>query len=304
MKRLIDLRKKHWQWIVFIGLAFIWGTSFILMKKGLQSYTHMQVAAFRVFFSFLLFLPFIFKYIKKFSLSNLKSLLVVGIIGIAIPALLFTKAQTHVDSSVAGMLNSLTPLFTFIISLLFYKTYAKLINILGVFLALVGAVGLMLKRGSFSFYDIDSYTLFIVLATFCYGINVNEIKHKLKHLTSMEISALAFVVTGPIAGIYLLFSDYSYTSANPNPIQNLIFIFILALFSSVIATIVFNQLIKFTTTLFAASITYIIPIFAIFWGVFDGESINPLQYIWIALILFGVYLVNKTKNIKNEDEKV
>ena len=304
MKRLIDLKKKHWQWIVLVSLAFIWGTSFILMKKGLDSYTSMQVGCFRIFFSFVLFIPFIIKSIKKLTLGNLRSLLVVGVIGIAIPALLFTKAETQVDSSVAGMLNSLTPLFTFIISLLFYRTYAQLINIIGVILGLLGAVGLMLKKGSFSLSDFDNYALFIVLATLCYGINVNEIKHKLKHLTSMEISSLAFIFTGPAAGIYLLFSDYSYATTSQNPVQNLIFVFLLALFSSVIATIVFNHLIKFTTTLFAASVTYIIPIFAIFWGVFDGEKLRPAQFIWVTLILIGVYLVNKNNNANKKDEKI
>lgn len=293
MGGLINLNKKYWQWIILILLAFIWGASFILMKKGLQSYTNMQVAALRIFISFIILLPFSIRRIKILSLKNLKSLLIVGYIGTAIPAMLFTKAQTHVDSALAGMLNSLTPLFTFIISLLFYKSYARYYNIIGIFMGLLGAMGLMLKGSRFTFADVDLYTLFIVAATLCYGINVNEIKHNLKALSAIEITSLSFLLAGPPAGVYLLFSDYSQALSTNDYVLNLIYITILALFSTVLAPIIFNVLIKYTTAIFAASVTYIIPIFAIFWGVFDGEIIHITHFIWIIVILFGVYLVNK-----------
>ncbi len=289
----IQLENKAWQWAVLLFLSLIWGTSFILMKRGLASYSHTQVAAFRIFFSFVFLLPITIKNIKVIRRDNIRSLIIVSFIGFAIPAFLFTKAQTRIDSSLAGMLNSLTPLFTLVIGLIAYRTRARWMNIVGLILGLAGAIGLMWNGDLNLLKGINVFALFIVVATICYGINVNEIKFKLKQLTSLEITSLSFLFTGPIAGIYLLFTDFTGVSQTPDYLLNLAYVALLALFSSVIAVLVFNHLIKYTTTLFATSVTYIIPLFAIMWGILDGESIRLIQFIWIAVILFGVYLVNK-----------
>jgi drug/metabolite transporter (DMT)-like permease len=291
------LDKKGGQWGLLIILAFIWGTSFILMKKGLESYTNIQVAAFRIFFSFIIFLPIIIKRLKKINRNNIKSLLLVGFLGNMIPAFLFTKAQTQIDSSLAGILNSVTPLFTLVIGILFYKSRVKLINITGLVLGFIGAMGLI-YNGTAEFLKGNSwYTLFVVIATACYGITVNEIKYKLENLDGVTIACLSFFFTGPVAGILLLFSDFSATVHTENYLRNLGFISILALFNSVIAVTLFNILIKYTSAIFAASVTYIIPIFAIFWGIFDGERISLDEILWSFVILLGVYLVNKEKLI-------
>ena len=289
----IELENKAWQWAILLFLSLIWGASFILMKKGLASYSHTQVAAFRIFFSFVFLLPFTIKNIKVIRRENIQSLIIVSLIGFAIPAFLFTKAQTRIDSSLAGMLNSLTPLFTLVIGLMAYRTRAGWMNIVGLILGLAGAIGLMWNRDLNMLKGVNVFALFIVVATICYGINVNEIKFKLMQLTSLEITSLAFLFTGPIAGVYLLFTDFTPASQTPDYLLNLAYIAILALFSSVIAVLIFNHLIKYTTTLFAASVTYIIPLFAITWGILDGENIRLIQFFWIAIILFGVYLVNK-----------
>lgn len=289
----IDLENKAWQWAILLFLSLIWGTSFILMKRGLESYSNTQVAAFRIFFSFVFMLPITIKNIKVISRDNIRSLIIVGMIGFAIPAFLFTKAQTRIDSSLAGMLNSLTPLFTLVVGILFYRSHTRWVNIAGLIMGLIGAIGLMWNGDMNIFKGINAFALFIVVATICYGINVNEIKFKLVNLSSLEITSLAFLFTGPIAGIYLLFTDFTPVSETPDYLMNLAYIAILALFSSVIAVLIFNHLIKYTTTLFATSVTYIIPLFAIMWGTIDGESIRLIQLIWITVILLGVYLVNK-----------
>ena len=289
----IEMENKAWQWAILMFLSLIWGTSFILMKRGLESYSHSQVAAFRIFFSFVFMLPITIRNIKVIRRDNILSLIIVGLIGFAIPAFLFTKAQTRMDSSLAGMLNSLTPLFTLIVGILFYRSNARWVNIAGLIMGLIGAIGLMWNGDITILKSINAFALFIVAATICYGINVNEIKFKLVKLSSLEITSLAFLFTGPIAGIFLLFTDFEPVTKTPDYLLNLAYIAILALFSSVIAVLVFNHLIKFTTTLFATSVTYIIPLFAIMWGIIDGESIRLMQLIWITVILLGVYLVNK-----------
>lgn len=293
----IDLSKKAWQWATLIFLSFIWGSSFILMKKGLRSYSHDQVAAFRIFISFLAFLPFGIKHRKKITRENIYSLIVIGLIGSTIPAFLFTKAQTNIDSGLAGVLNSITPLFTLIIGLIFYKSTAKPINAIGVFLGLIGALGLITNssNGNNIIGNFNYYGLFIVAATICYGINVNQVKYKIKDLSGMELTSLAFMFVGPFTGMYLLFTDFSFALSTNDYILNLGYIAILAVVGTVMALVIFNTLIQYTSALFGASVTYLIPIFAIMWGLFDGEKITIIQFLWIGLILTGVYLVNQRK---------
>jgi drug/metabolite transporter (DMT)-like permease len=290
---IIDMTKTPWQWLTLLAIAFIWGTSFILMKKGLRSFTFTQVAAMRLFFGFIFLSPLVFKHFKKLRRVNLKPLLIVAFIGTAIPAFLFTKSQTRINSSLAGMLNSLTPLFTLIIGAIIYKSAFKKQNVLGVFLGLVGAVGLIFKGQAGIFDEINGYALFVVAATICYGITANEIRYHLADLGSIAITSLTFFLIGPMAGIFLFFSDYSYAAASPNYMVDLGYIALLALFSSVVALILFNTLIKYTSALFASSVTYIVPVFAILWGVLDGEAISPFQLLWILMIFLGVYMVNR-----------
>ncbi len=299
----MDLSKKSWQWVILIFLSFIWGASFILMKKGLESYTYHQVGAFRLLFACLFLLPVSIPKLRRINRQNLKSLLIVGFIGNGLPAFLFTKAQTQIDSAIAGILNSLTPLFTLLIGLILYRSQVKLINIVGIFLGLIGAIGLVYRGSGEMLYQANWYAIFIVVATLCYGISVNEIKYKLEDMDGVTIASLGFFLVGPFAGLSLLFTDFSHALSTPDYLQNLGFIAILALFSSAIAIAVFNMLIKYTTTIFATSVTYITPIFAIFWGIFDGEKITFNQFLWVAIILIGVYLVNKQKLVTVKYDK-
>ncbi len=291
----IDLNKKTWQWLLLIALAFIWGASFILMKRGLQSYNNVEVAALRIFISFLLFLPLIILNIRKISRKNIWSLFLVGFIGNFIPAFLFTTAQTRISSSLAGILNSLTPIFTLIVGYFIYKSEVKFWNIVGLVLGFIGAIGLIDNNGTGGNEQNIWYAILPVIATLCYGFNVNEVKYKLKDLDGVAIASLAFLFIGPLAGAYLLFSGFSVAPEIPNHLESLGYITLLALFGSVLAVIGINILLKYTTAIFASSVTYIIPIFAVFWGTLDGEPFYLFQAFWIGLILFGVYLVKSRK---------
>jgi drug/metabolite transporter (DMT)-like permease len=293
----INLEHKATQWVVLLFLAFIWGSSFILMKKGLQSFNFFQVAAFRVFISFVVILPVSIKNLNKVNKGNIKSLLIVGFVGTAIPSALYTKAQTTIDSSIAGVLNSLTPLFTMVIGIIFYGTRVKNVQIAGIFIGLAGAFGLIHGFHSLNFNSINYYALFIVLATTCYGINVNEIKENLPNLSGFAIASLGFFFIGPFAGIYLFLSDMPPIFSDTENLINLGYVALLAIFGSVLALVIFNTLIKYTTSLFAASVTYIIPIFALLWGFFDGESIGVFDIFMMLVILLGVYLVNRKKKV-------
>lgn len=293
MFKFIDLNKKNWQIFTVFFIAAIWGTSFILMKKGLQSFTNIQVAALRMFFAFIFFLPVIITKIRFLKKEHIKSLLIVGFIGNFIPAFLFTTAQTEISSSLAGMLNSVVPVFVMLIGIIFYKLKPSGISMLGVGIGLVGALGLLIKNFDFLNSGISILASLIILAAVLYGISTNEVKNKLKELDGALISAFAFLFIGPVVGCLLLFTDFSVAIATPYFLKNLLSVILLSLFSSVIAVVIFNILIKKTSALFAASTTYIIPIFAVIWGLFDGENINNHQILAGLVVFLGVYLVNK-----------
>ena len=292
--KFYDLNKKSIQWLTLFFLAFIWGSSFILMKRGLDVYSHNEVAALRISLAFIVMLPFAIKHFKKVDKVYWKYIFIVGLLGNFIPAFLFTKAQTEISSALTGMLNSLVPVFSLLIALFVFKAKIQKIQSLGVFIGLIGATGLIISNGlNFESSNI-SYTLYIIVATICYAISVNVIKNYLKEINSIAITALAFFMVGPWAIIYLFTTDFvSTTLTNPNALLSLNYIAILAVFGTALAVIVFNMLIKKTTTIFATSVTYLIPVIAILWGIFDNEAINFYHILSIAIIFTGVYFINK-----------
>jgi len=291
-----NLSKKPWQWVTLFTLALIWGSSFILMKKGLRSFDYMQVAALRIFFSFVILIPTYFKTVKKLNRQNFIHLLITGYAGIFFPAFLFTKAQTQISSSLAGMINGLAPFFALIMGIILYKNRPGKYQYFGIIVGFIGALGLI-SNGNIleSVSNINGYALYVVAATIGYGVNANEIRFKLKALSGFEITSLSFLFVGIPAGIYLAFTDITPAFQTPNWALNLSFIFVLALFGSVISLYMFNNLVHHTSALFATSVTYIIPFFAILWGFFDGETITYIHIISIGLALVGVWLVNKKK---------
>ena len=294
------LEKRWFQLATILFLGFIWGTSFILMKTGLKSFTNEQVAAMRILFAALALLPWAIRYIRTISKKDLIPLLVVGLVGSFIPAFLFTKAQTRIESAVAGMLNSLTPFFTLIIGLIFYKLRFKWWQYAGVFVGLAGAIGLIGSGESLSFDHINNYAFFILIATLCYGISINVVKAHLTHLSGRQITSLSFFFLLPFAIIYLLTMDFSPAFQTPDWGFHLGAVMLLGVMGSAFALFILYSLVRHVTPVFASSTTYIIPIFAIMWGFMDGEVITAMHIISIGLILFGVYLTNAANNNRKE----
>lgn len=291
----MDLNKPIWQWIWLIALAFIWGSSFILIKKGLNSYSPEQVAAYRMLFASILLSPIAFKHIKKITKKNFVYLLEVAFIGNAIPAYLFAMGQTHISSSLAGILNSVTPISTLIIGILLFKTRTGFLNTVGLFMGLIGTIGLIFSKGASLDGDLP-FSLLIVLAGIMYAFNLNIIKHLLTDLSGLALTALAFLLTLPAALGYLFYVGFGPTHGIAQANESLLYIFILAFFSSAIAVVGFNILVKYTSAIFASSVTYIIPVFAIMWGLLDGETILWIQIIWLVVVILGISLVNKKTN--------
>ncbi|ALO15039.1 putative DMT superfamily transporter inner membrane protein [Salinivirga cyanobacteriivorans] len=292
------LEKRWGQYATLILLAFVWGSSFILMKVGLKSFTSSQAAAIRIVSASLALMPLSMRHIKKLKRKDLKSLLIAGFIGSFLPAFLFTKAQTRIDSSMAGMLNSLTPMFTLFIGLAFYKIKILRLQIVGLILGLLGAAGLIATGNDLNMSNINSYAFFVVLATMCYGTNMNEIKARLSHLSGIQITSLSFMFLLPVALGYLLTTDLQAAMINEDWGFHLAALMVLGVIGTALAMLLMNSLLRHVPPVFASSVTYIIPVFAISWGVIDGETILPVHIAFMALILFGVYLINTKGKFK------
>jgi drug/metabolite transporter (DMT)-like permease len=265
------------------------------MKIGLKSFSSEQAAAIRMFLASVFLLPIAWRNRKYFQKKDLGYLLIVGFIGSFIPAFLFTKAQTRIDSALAGMLNSLTPVFTLLIGLMVFRLKFLKRQIYGLFLGLAGALGLILAGNDISFGNVNSYALLIVLATLMYGTNLNVVKARLSHLNGIQITSLSFMFLWPVALILLLTMDFSPAMQNPQWPLHLTALAVLGVLGTAAAMLMMNSLIRHVSTIFASSVTYIIPIFAIFWGVADGELITLHHMGSMVIVLGGVYLISRRK---------
>lgn len=293
----LDSRPK--QFSAIIVLALVWGSSFILMKRGLEFYSSIQVAEFRLFIACLALFPIALSQIKKFPKKKKEriGILMVGIFGNLFPAFLFAEAQTQLPSSVTGMLNSLVPFFTLVIGLIVFKTKSGTFQIAGVVLGLIGAISLIYFTSSSGLNVVPiSYSFMVIGATVCYAISLNTIKVWLQEVPSVLITAFAFVLLGPFVTIGLFAENFwELPFSSPDHLKAIGYLIILGVVGTGAAVLLFNQLIKFTSALFASSVTYLIPIVALAWGIFDGEEIGLFQFGGLALILGGVYLVSRKK---------
>jgi drug/metabolite transporter (DMT)-like permease len=281
-------KRKIRHWLALLILSLIWGTSYILMKKGLESFSPYQVGALRIVITFICLLPVALRHFHHLNKTNILSIIIIGLFGSVIPAFLFPLAETKISSSLAGMINSLSPVFTLVFGITIYKRKAIGTQIAGVFLGLLGAAGL-LYTGSFTF---NLYGLLVVLATILSGISSNEVS-KVKELNGIKITALSFFVTSPLAIIYLMFSDLSVPFHTENWVRNLSYIGILAVFGSAIALVIYYLLIRDTSPIFASSVTYFIPIVATLWGLADNEQFYSSMLISIIFIFAGVFIINR-----------
>ena len=287
--------KRGFQISILLLLAFVWGSSFILIKIGLKSFTSEQAAAIRMLLASLFLLPVSYRNLKHLQKKDLGYLLIVGFVGSFIPAFLFTKAQTHIDSALAGMLNSLTPVFTLLIGLIVFKLRFLKKQVIGLFLGLVGAVGLIIAGEDISFRNVNAYALLVILATTMYATNINIVKAKLYHLNGIQITSLSFMFLWPVALIMMFTMDFSPALQNPDWPLHFAALAILGIVGTAAAMLLMNSMIRRVSTIFASSVTYIIPIFAILWGVVDGELITMHHLGSMAIVLLGVYLISRKK---------
>lgn len=284
---------KFIKWAIFCILSIVWGSSFILMKEGLTVLSAYQVASLRMLFSGLVLLPFAFSAFKKIPKEKMGIVFLSGFLGNFIPAYLFCIAETNIDSSLAGILNSLTPLFTIVVGLSFFKTTINKQKMIGVIIGFIGLCLLFAAGKNISFQNL-SFASLVLIATFFYGLNVNVVGKFLKNIRSIDIVSVAFAfLIIPSAFILYLTGYFSMPFNNLDFQQASIAGIVLGVVGTSIASILFYMLIKRSTIIFASMVTYGIPVIAVAWGVYFGESISVLQIGSLFIILTGVYIVNK-----------
>ena len=288
------------KWFYLIALSLIWGSSFILIKKALVGLEASQLGSLRIIFSSIFI--FLIAWMNIFSIKKIewKWITISAFLGSFFPAFLFAFAEKEIDSSVASIINSIVPLNTLILGMIIFKIESTKRQIIGV---LVGFFGTYLLISSGLKLNPDqnyNYAGLVILCSFLYALNVNIIKKHLQHLSALTITVGHFTAIIFPAVLVFLFSDFEFSSLEKDEVKTSIFyVFILALFGTALAKIIFNKLIKISSPVFASSVTYSMLIVSIFWGIVDGEKFSIYQLIATIIIVFGVILTNKKAKVKN-----
>lgn len=285
-------------WTLLVVLTLIWGSSFILIKRGLEVFSPGEVGAYRMVAAASLLLPLSLPRLKQLSKTQVKNLLVTGLLGSFIPAFLFPIAQTQLSSSLTGVLNALTPLFVVLVGALFFSTSITRRNGLGLVIAFLGVFILVTFKeggGWDSLTEINAYALYVIAACVCYSINLHFIKTRFTKLKSIEISSISLLMILPLALLYLFAgTDFSYKMAtHPQAWEALGYVTVLGMVGTASALILFNIMIKSASPFFASLVTYTIPIVAILWGVLDGEVLLLGHYFGIVAVIVGVWVGNR-----------
>lgn len=287
------MQTKSTQWILLVTLSLIWGSSFILIKKGLESgLSAYQVGAFRIIFSALFLLTIGFKSLTQIKQFQWKYIAITALFGTFIPAFLFAIAETKVSSSICSILNSLTPLNTLLIGAFAFGLTSKRNQFFGVFIALIGTAILIFngkQQSSENYY----YSVLVIISSVCYGLNVNLIKRYLSDVKPLSITTGNFLVLLFPALLVLFATDFISKIQLVSFQHGMLYIVILGVLGTGIANIIFFRLIQIASPVFATSVTYLIPIVAFFWGLLNNESLTSIQFLGALVILIGVFLANR-----------
>ncbi len=293
---------RYYPWFLLIFLSLVWGSSFILIKRGLEGFTPMQVGALRMVMAGVVLLPFGAVQLRRTKREDLKFIILVGLLGNAIPSVLFSEAELHLHSSTVGVLNALQPMFTLLLGVLVFGVTVRKQQYAGVALGFAGAFLLAMRNGGQG-NPIDNmqYGLLIVAAVILYAICINIIKSRLGSLGAVQITSISLPAVAIPSIIYLLTTDvFSRLETIPDAPASLGYIAILGVVGTALAVSLFNRLLQVKGLMMATSITYIVPIVAIGWGVIDNEPLGITHFLGMTAVLGGVYLINKTASNRNQ----
>jgi len=287
---------KQLRWVYLFALSIIWGSSFILMKYALLGLSAVQVGALRILITAVFMILIGFRRIAKIKRRHWYYLMLNGFVGTFFPAFLMAFTIEKIDSSVVSILNSLTPLNTLIFGALIFSFGFKKRQFIGVLIGLLGTLMLVLKGAELNPNQDYFYASLILIASIGYALNVNILKKYLHDLDALSITVGNFVLLLVPAVMVLWFTDFfNIFEINESSLTGLYYLSILAVIGTGLAKLMFNRLIQISSPIFSSSVTYLIPIVAISWGIFDGEKVTFIQFFAGLIILLGVYTVNRAK---------
>lgn len=287
------MRDKAINWLLFVMLSLIWGSSFLLMKVGMQLLSPYHVAALRIVSAGIVLIPFAAKAFTQIPRNKLGVVVLSGLLGSFFPAFLFCIAETQLSSALTGMLNSLTPLCAVLIGVFFFQLKPKPQKIIGILVGLVGLFFLVAPNGKLDVSNFG-YIFLVLLATVFYAVNVNLVGRHMQGITSVNIAAMAFIFLIVPCAIILAFTGYFAKSfTNVEVIKSTVAACVLGVVGTALASVLFYRLVKRAGPLFAAMVTYGIPFIAVAWGYYYGESITIFQVGCLGIILGGVYISNR-----------
>ena len=288
-----DYNKK---WFYLAILSLIWGSSFILIKKGLVGLNSVQLASLRMIFAASIIYIYSYNSIKKIPKKIWKWIVITAYLGTFFPVYLISYGQTEIESGLASIITTVTPINTLIIGIIFFSLTFSIKQLLGLFIGLVGAVLLLYEASETNLNSNIYFSFFIYLTTVGYAASVNLIKKYLTNIPPEAVTAGIFLSISPPAIIVLYFSDFTDLNfQDPLILKSIFFVLVLGVFGSAIAQTLFNKFVKISSPIFASAVTYTMPVVAIFWALIDGEILSIMQFFATAIILIGVYLVNKRK---------
>ncbi len=278
------------KWFFLLVLSLIWGSSFILIKKGLVGLNPFQLGSLRMIFAATFLLIIGFRSLAKIKRYQWKYIAITAMMGTFFPAFLFSMAQTEIDSSISAILNSLTPLGTLVLGITIFGMGFQRRQLFGVILGLAGSC-LLIFSGAINHPGQNYwFALLAVIGAICYSVNVNLIKKYLSDLNAVSITVGNFSVLLIPALVILYFSDFSQVAHIPEVQHSMIFVGILAIMGTCVANVIYFKLIQISSPIFASSVTYMLPLVACFWGVADGETLSVWQGLGGLVVLAGVYL--------------
>ena len=284
------------KWFYLAILSLIWGSSFILIKKGLVGLSSFQVASLRIIFAAIVIFIYSYNSLVKIPKKSWKWILITAYTGTFFPVYLISYGQTEIESGLASIITTITPINTLIVGIIFFGLVYTKKQLLGLLIGLIGAILLIYEASEADINVNIYYSFFIYMTTVGYAASVNLIKNYLTDISPEAVTAGIFISISPPALLVLFLSDFSSLNLEDKEVLNsIIFVFILGVFGSAIAQTLFNKFVKIASPLFAAAVTYTMPIIAIFWAILDGETLTIMQFFATAIILIGVYMVNKKK---------
>ena len=285
------------KWVLLIILSIIWGSSFILIKKSLDFYTPFEVGSLRVLIAGIMLSPVAILNIRKFPQKKLKWLMIAALCGNFFPMFLFPLAEKEVSSSIAGIINSMMPIFVIIVGSLFWKFKTTKRQLLGVAISFFGACILMLSGNSHN--DLKIIPLFwLLLATFLYAVSTTTVKSKLNDIPAKIMTSFVFFYILFLPSlIALIFTGFFQNfEASKSEFIGLGFISLLSVFGTGLAMMLNYRLLSISSPLFSSTVTLLMPIVAVIWGILDGEKLSTMQFAGGLIIIGGlIFLRSKTQ---------